>query len=63
MKNAGFTAVAGATGTLATAASTANAQSGSPSDSYPRFANGMYDFDKVYNRAGQNCARWDSPPR
>ena len=35
MKNAGFTAVAGATGTLATAASTANAQSGSPSDSYP----------------------------
>ena len=63
MKNAGFTAVAGATGTLATAASTANAQSGSPSDSYPRLANGMYDFDKVYNRAGQNCARWDSPPR
>ena len=63
MKNAGFTALAGATGSLAVGASQANAQSGSPSQSYPRHANGNYDFGTVYNRAGHNCARWDSPPR
>ena len=63
MKNAGFTALAGATGSLAVGASQANAQSDSPSHSYPRHANGNYDFGTVYNRAGHNCARWDSPPR
>ncbi|MGB1400982.1 MAG: twin-arginine translocation signal domain-containing protein, partial [Pseudohongiellaceae bacterium] len=56
MKNAGFTALAGATGSLAVGASQANAQGGSPSQSYPRLANGNYDFDTVYNRAGHNCA-------
>ena len=58
MKSAGVTALAGAT---ATVASQASAQSAS--DTYPRLANGKYDFEKVYNRAGNNCARWDSPPR
>ena len=55
--NAGFTALAGATGSLAVGASQANAQSGSPSQSYPRHANSSYDFGTVYNRAGHNCAR------
>ena len=63
MKNASFTALAGAAGTLA-AAPQASAQEGrSASDSYPKLSNGKYDFDTVYNRAGHNCARWDSPPR
>ena len=63
MKNASFTALAGAAGTLA-AAPQASAQEGrSASDSYPKLSNGRYDFDTVYNRAGHNCARWDSPPR
>ncbi len=63
MKNASFTALAGAAGTLA-AAPQASAQEGrSASDSYPRLANGKYDFDTVYNRVGSNCSRWDSPPR
>lgn len=60
MKNAGFTALAGATGSLA--ATQASAQE-SASNSYPKLANGRYDFDKVYNRVGSNCSRWDSPPR
>lgn len=63
MKNAGFTALAGAAGTLA-AAPQASAQEGrSASDSYPRLSNGKYDFDKVYSRVNTNCSRWDSPPR
>ena len=60
MKSAGVTAIAGATGSLA--ATQASAQE-SASNSYPKLANGRYDFDKVYNRVGTNCSRWDSPPR
>lgn len=26
-------------------------------------ANGQFDFDKIYNRVGSNCSRWDSPAR
>lgn len=59
MKSAGVTALAGAT---ATVAGQASAQEGT-ADSYPRLANGNYDFDTVYNRVGSNCSRWDSPPR
>ena len=58
IKSAGVTAIAGAT---ATVASQASAQSAS--DTYPKLANGKYDFDTVYNRVGSNCSRWDSPPR
>jgi cystathionine beta-lyase len=58
IKSAGVTAIAGATATVANQASAQSA-----SDSYPRLANGKYDFDTVYNRVGSNCSRWDSPPR
>lgn len=60
MRSAGVTAMAGATASLATGQASAQQ---SASDSYPRKANGRYDFDKVYNRVGSNCSRWDSPPR
>ena len=62
MKNASLTALAGATGTLATAPA-AQAQSGKASATYPRLTNGKYDFDTVYNRVGSNCSRWDTPPQ
>ena len=29
----------------------------------PLFRGGNHDFDTVYNRAGTNCARWDSPAK
>lgn len=58
MKSAGVTAIAGATATVANQATAQTA-----SDTYPRLANGNYDFDTVYNRVGSNCSRWDSPPR
>lgn len=58
IKSAGVTAIAGATATVANQASAQSAE-----DSYPRLANGKYDFDTVYNRVGSNCSRWDSPPR
>lgn len=58
IKSAGVTAIAGATASVATQASAQSA-----SDTYPRLANGKYDFDTVYNRVGSNCSRWDSPPR
>lgn len=54
IKSAGMTALAGASGALATGV---NAQSSS------RMNNGMFDFDTVYNRVGSNCSRWDSPPK
>lgn len=57
IRNAGLTAFAGATGGLATGATSASAASSS------KMANGKYDFDKVYNRVGHNTSRWDSPPR
>lgn len=57
IRNASLTAFAGATGGLATGATTASAASSS------KMANGKYDFDKVYNRVGHNTSRWDSPPR
>ena len=63
MKNAGYTALAGAAGSLATAAPAASAQSGESSHSIPKLANGRFDFDTVYNRVGSNCSRWDSPPK
>lgn len=60
IKNAGMTALAGATGAVATVSSTASAQS---SSSIPRLRDGRYDFDTPYNRVGSNCSRWDSPAR
>jgi len=30
-------------------------------DGAPLFRNGNYDFEAVYDRTDQNCARWDSP--
>ena len=60
IKSAGMTALAGATGAVATVSSTASAQS---SVSIPRLRNGSYDFDTPYNRVGSNCSRWDSPAR
>lgn len=57
IKSASLTAFAGATGTLATGATTAIADSGS------KLANGKYDFDTVYDRVNHNTSRWDSPPR
>ena len=58
IKNAGMTALAGATGGVATVVNTASAQS---SVSIPRMSGGKYDFDTVFNRVGSNCSRWDSP--
>lgn len=60
IKNAGMTALAGATGTVATISSTASAQN---SSSIARLRGGRYDFDTPYNRVGSNCSRWDSPAR
>lgn len=57
LKNASLTAFAGATGGLATGASTASAASSS------KMAGGRYDFDKVYDRVNHNTSRWDSPPK
>ena len=58
MRNAGATAIAGATGGLVSGTSSAAAQS---STSIPRLPNGRYDFDTPYNRVGTDCSRWDSP--
>ncbi len=56
IKSAGYTAIAGATGVIATG-------SGQVAAATPaRMAGGKYDFDKPYNRVGTNCSRWDSPP-
>ena len=58
MRNAGATAIAGATGGLVGGTSSAAAQR---SSSIPRLPNGRYDFDTPYNRVGTDCSRWDSP--
>ena len=64
MQGAGYTALAGAAGSLATTAPLAVAQeTASATVSYPRLSNGNYDFDRVYSRVNTNCSRWDSPPR
>lgn len=60
MKTAGLTAMAGAAGSLGSLAGEANAQ---PADSDRLALNGLFDFDKVYQRSGSNCSRWDSPPK
>lgn len=60
MKNAGMTALVGATAGVATISSTASAQS---STSIPKLRGGKYDFDTPYNRVDSDCARWDSPAR
>jgi bifunctional pyridoxal-dependent enzyme with beta-cystathionase and maltose regulon repressor activities len=60
IKNAGLTALAGATATVASVSSTASAQNPS---SIPKLATGQYDFETPYNRVGSNCSRWDSPAR
>ncbi len=59
LRNASLTAIAGATGS---AAFTPSAEAATPTSS-SRLANGRYDLDTPYNRAGWNCARWDSPAR
>jgi cystathionine beta-lyase len=61
MKNAGVTALAGATGTAGALISDA-ATAATPNAS-ARLAGGRYDFDSPYIRAGWNCSRWDSPAR
>lgn len=55
IKSAGMTALAGAT--ASTLPNTAAAQDGTPL--HTSLNNGRYDFDKVYNRVGSNCSRWD----
>lgn len=57
IKSAGFTALAGATGVIATGPTQVVAASSS------RMAGGKFDFDTPYNRVGTNCSRWDSPPK
>ena len=57
IRNAGLTALAGATGTVVPAAVAATP--GSPS----HMAGGKYDFDTPYSRIGTNCSRWDSPAK
>jgi cystathionine beta-lyase len=61
MKNAGLTALAGATATAGTL-SPNTTQAATPS-SNTRLNNGKYDLDTPYDRRGSNCARWDSPVR
>lgn len=56
IKSASFTALAGATGVIATGSGQVAAASPA------RMAGGKYDFDTVYDRIGTNCSRWDSPP-
>ena len=63
MKGAGMTALAGATGSVATIASTSASAQESSSLDIPKLANGKYDFETIYNRVGSDCARWDSPAR
>jgi len=52
LKNAGFTAIAGAVGAGSTFERAAAAAVLEP-------ANGRYDFDTVYNRVGSDCIKWD----
>ncbi len=54
LKGAGITALAGAAPAVAIA---------DDDDGRGLFRNGNYDFDTVYERAGWNCSRWDSPAR
>lgn len=54
LKGAGMTALASA----APATVIADDDEGAP-----LFRSGNYDFETVYDRAEQNCARWDSPAR
>lgn len=54
LKGAGMTALA----TAAPATAIADDDEGKP-----LFRSGNYDFETVYDRAGQNCARWDSPAK
>ena len=54
LKGAGMTALA----TAAPATVIADDDEGKP-----LFRSGNYDFETVYDRAGQNCARWDSPAK
>jgi cystathionine beta-lyase len=54
IKSASMTALAGAVGTGSIEAAAA---------ATPTMKNGKYDFDKVYNRKGTNCSRWDTPAR
>lgn len=61
IKNAGVTALAGATGAAGTLAPT-SAEAATPA-SPARLAGGKYDLDTPYIRAGWNCSRWDSPAR
>ena len=61
MKSAGVTALAGATGATGTLVSS-SASAATPS-STSRLANGKYDLDTPYIRAGWNSSRWDSPAR
>ncbi len=58
LKSAGVATLAGAAGSL-------HAQPADVADSsrHALLADGKFDFDKVYNRVGSNCSRWDSPAR
>jgi cystathionine beta-lyase len=57
IKGAGMTALAGATGASTTAVLADD------DDGKGLFRNGPYDFDRVYQRGGTNCSRWDSPAK
>jgi len=52
LRNAGFTAFAGAVSIGSPARAAAAAASLEPPD-------GKYDFDTIYNRVGTNCTKWD----
>ena len=55
LKGAGMTALAGATGTVASGVTL----SAVASPDIPYTVNGRYDFDTVYSRIGTDCTRWD----
>lgn len=57
LKSAGMTALAGA------AAGSAAPVIADDNDGNGLFRNSAYDFDKIYNRVGTNCSRWDSPAK
>jgi cystathionine beta-lyase len=59
IKSAGVAALAGAANTLKAAPQDTAADT----TRHAAPVNGRYDFDKVYDRVGSNCSRWDSPPR
>ena len=53
LKGAGMTALAGAAAPVLA----------DDDDGQGLFRNSAFDFDKVYNRSGTNCSRWDTPAR